>query len=105
MDISNIARSGLTAATTSLAVNANNVANAQTADYASRRAELQDQKAGGVQVAAVQDRGRTPAPGTSSVDYAEEITEAMSAKNLAAAQTRVLDTQQQMLGAILDMRA
>lgn len=101
MDVSSITRSALTAATQSLAVNANNVANAQTPDYASKRADLQDQATGGVQVAAVRERGTPPG----EVDYATELTEAGNAKTLAAAQKQVIRTQEEMLGAVMDMRA
>lgn len=104
MDISSITRSAMTAATQSLAVNANNVANAQTPEFASKRADLQDQAAGGVQVSAVRDRGAPIVSGQSNVDYAQEISEAANAKTLAAAQTAVVKTQDAMLGAVMDMR-
>ncbi len=104
MDVGSIARSGLQAATTGMAVTAHNVANLQTEGYQAKRVDLAERATGGVDVVDIRPTGDPSLPGQSNVDLAKAFTQGMVDSTLFKAQTRVLKAEDEMLGATLDLR-
>jgi flagellar hook protein FlgE len=107
MDLFGIALSGMQAAQTQLNVAANNIANADTAGYQSRRADLVELSTGGVGVAGT-TADTTPAPqsdGTSgsNVDLASQFVSLQQAKTLYAANAMVVKAADQMTGTLLNI--
>lgn len=105
MDVLSIATSGMQAASMETSVTANNVANAQTPGYRAQRLDLEDQAQGGVQPAALRESGEAGTPDGSNVDYVLEMTNLMAQTQQFDANVRVVQTQNQMLGKILDLNA
>jgi len=93
-----IALSGRSAAALRLDVSAHNVANAETQDFRRQFVQQESQPTGGVasQVA------RAPEPG---VDLAREMVDQMSASYAFKANLRVIRTNDEMLGSLLDLHA
>lgn len=75
---SSVPQSGLVAASTALAVSANNVANAMSTDFVPSRAELSDVEGGGVQVS-ISNAARDGASGTDFVQEAASQSAAVAA--------------------------
>ncbi|HWE95302.1 MAG TPA: flagellar basal body protein [Tepidisphaeraceae bacterium] len=107
MDLFGIALSGMQAAQTQLNVAANNIANADTPGYQSRRADLVELSTGGVGVAGV-TADTTPAPQSdgsngSNVDLPSQLVSLQQAKTLYAANAMVVKAADQMTGTLLDI--
>jgi flagellar hook protein FlgE len=96
--ISSIALSGLNAAMLRLDAAGNNIANSQTPGYR-RQSVVQTEDAGGGVSTSVE---RTVEPGE---NLAQDIVDQMSASYSFKANLRVVKTQDEMLGALLDVRA
>ncbi|MDB5329867.1 MAG: Flagella basal body rod protein [Phycisphaerales bacterium] len=107
MDLFGIALSGMQAAQTQLNVAANNIANADTPGYQSRRADLVELSTGGVGVAGV-TADTTSAPQSdgsngSNVDLASQFVSLQQAKTLYAANAMVVKAADQMTGTLLNI--
>jgi flagellar hook protein FlgE len=96
--ITSIAVSGVQAASTRLNVAANNIANAQTAGYRREVVHQQSQETAGV----VTSVGKADEVG---VDLAAELVEEMSASYQYKANLRSIQTQDQLMGSLLDLKA
>lgn len=96
--ISSIAVSGVQAASTRLDTAAHNVANAQTPEFKRQVVHLQSQETAGV-VASV---GKAQEIGP---DLAADLVEQMSASYQYKANLRTIQTQEQMVGSLLDLKA
>jgi flagellar basal-body rod protein FlgC len=92
----------------------NNIANVNTDEFKRDRATLSEGDHGGVKVNIDKDEtpgipversrdGRTVATETSNVDLAEEITETIPTQRGFAANTKVVQTKDEMLGTLLDI--
>ena len=105
--------SALRAFVTKLGVTGNNIANVNTDGFKKSRATLQEDQNGGVRV----EISRDNSPGfrydvvendevvekeTSNVDLTEEIPDLMMSKRAYQANLKVLETQDEMLGSLLD---
>ncbi|HJW12663.1 MAG TPA: flagellar basal body protein [Albitalea sp.] len=96
--ISSIAQSGMNAALVRLDAAANNIANLQTPGYRREQVAQQEQAQGGVS-ASIE---RAPQPGE---NLAEDIVQQMAASYAFKANLRTIQTQDVMMGALLDLRA
>lgn len=96
--LSSIALSGLAAAQQRLRASAHNIANAQTPGFRRQLVTQQAMPEGGVR-ATLQ---RAPVEGAA---LAEDVVEQMSAGYQFIANLRVIQTQDKLLGALLDDRA
>lgn len=111
----NAAISGLQAASLKLRVSANNVANANTDGYQRQQVttqagtygvEVKVEKVSTVEPTnSVQASGELRLDAPSSVDVAEELLEMRAAQNLFEANLKTLNTNDNMLGRILDIEA
>ncbi|MBP1626072.1 MAG: uncharacterized protein H6Q00_547 [Holophagaceae bacterium] len=99
-----VSLSGLNAASQGLAVTANNVANANTEGYKTKRLDLEEVKEGGVRASKVTESQESTGPGSSNVDYATEMTNLMTQAGAYNANLQVMKTQDQMLGQFMDMK-
>lgn len=104
MATSSISLSGLNAASLGLGVTANNVANANSDGYQAKRLDLEDQSEGGVKASQTVASQEPTVPGGSNVDYATEMTNAMTQSTAYTANLQVMKTEDQMLGQFLDMK-
>jgi flagellar basal-body rod protein FlgC len=105
MDAFSSALSGLSAASTGLAVTANNVANVQSDGFKAKRVNLASQANGGV---AVQGLSEDPTPtvlGGSNVDLATEAVQGMSLDLMYRANLKVIQAEDQRMKATLDLKA
>ena len=96
--ISSIAQSGMSAAMLTLGAAANNIANAQTPGYRRQVVLQESQPQGGV----LSSVGRTVEPGDK---LAEDIVGQKLASYSFKANLRVIRTQDEMLGSLLDLHA
>lgn len=96
--LASIALSGLNASMLRLDAAGNNIANAQTPGF-HRQTVLQNEEAGGGVSTSVE---RSPEPGE---NLAEDIVNQMSAAYSFKANLRVVQTHDEMLGALLDLKA
>jgi len=111
----NAAISGLQAASLKLRVSANNVANANTDGYQRQQVttqagtygvEVKVEKVSKVESTnSVQASGELRPDAPSNVDVAEELLEMKAAQNLFEANLKTLNTNDNMLGRILDIEA
>ena len=111
----NAAISGLQAASLKLRVSANNVANANTDGYQRQQVttqagtygvEVKVEKVSTVEpINSVQASGELRSGAPSNVDVAEELLEIKAAENLFEANLKTLNTNDNMLGRILDIEA
>ena len=108
--------SALTAARKKMDVTANNIANANTDEFKKSRITLSENSNGGV--SSTVDRVDTPGipketiqndrivqTESSNVDLAEELTELIPTESFYGANLKVLKTQQDMIGALLDIKS
>lgn len=97
-----------------MAVISNNVANSQTDGFKKSRADLKEGDAGGVTVdisvvdtpgpvIAVEENGGITEKEMSNVDLAEEIPQTLMTQTGFEANLKVLKTQDEMLGSLLDI--
>jgi flagellar hook-associated protein FlgK len=93
-----IARSGMEAALLHLGAAANNIANARTPDYRRQFVQQESLAAGGVTTS----MGRAAEPGE---NLAEDLVEQKLASYSFKANLRVIQTQDEMLGTVLDAHA
>jgi flagellar hook protein FlgE len=108
MDLFGIALSGMHAAQTQLNVAADDIANADTPGYQSRRADLVELSAGGVGVAGITADTSPAGPkagGTegSNVDLAAQLVNVRQAQTLYAANAMVVRAADRMTGSLLDI--
>ena len=96
--ISSIAVSGVQAASTRLDVSAHNIANAQTPNFHRQVVHQQSQETAGVMTSV----GKADEVGP---DVAADLVEQMQASYSYKANLRTIQTQEQMLGSILDVKA
>ncbi len=96
--ISSIAVSGVQAASTRLDVSAHNIANAQTPDFHRQVVHQQSQETAGVMTSV----GKAEEVGP---DVAADLVEQMQASYSYKANLRTIQTQEQMVGSILDVKA
>ena len=105
--------SALRAFVTKLGVTADNIANANTDGFKKNRATFQTEQNGGVRVEIrrdespgfrydVTENGKTVEKETSNVDLAEEIPNLMVTKRAYQANLKTIETQDEMLGSLLD---
>ena len=105
--------SALRAFFTKLGVTADNIANVNTDGFKKNRASLHEDQNGGVRVEisrdessgfryAVVQNGEVLEKETSNVDLTEEIPDLMITKRAYQANLKTLETQDQMLGSLLD---
>jgi flagellar hook protein FlgE len=105
--------SALRAFVTKLGVTADNIANVNTDEFKKNRATLHEDQNGGVRVEISRDEspgfryeelqnGEMLAKETSNVDLAEEIPDLMITKRAYQANLKTLETQDEMLGSLLD---
>jgi flagellar hook protein FlgE len=97
-----------------MGVISNNVANSQTDDFKKSRADLKEGDTGGVTVdisavnnpgpmVTVEENGRTGEKEMSNVDLAEEIPQAMTTETGYEANLKMMKTQDEMLGTLMDI--
>lgn len=96
--VSSIALSGMQAAKVQLDVAAHNIANAQTPGFRRQVATQQAQPEGGVKTEVSQIN--TPGP-----DFAGDVVNQLSAGYAFVANLKTIETEQQMTGSLLDVRA
>ena len=105
--------SALRAFVTKLGVTADNIANVNTDGFKKNRAILQEDQNGGVRVEIRRDNspgfrydavenGEKVKKETSNVDLTEEIPELMMTKRAYQANLKTIETQDEMLGSLLD---
>ena len=93
--------SGMQAAQTRHDITAHDVANINTDGYEERTAHQTDTATGGTRISHISRRPNQPdAP--SNTDLVEETKEQIINKNLFAANAKVLKTQDEMLGQVID---
>lgn len=97
--ISSIARSGLNAAQYSLGVTAHNIANAQTANFRRQQVVQEAQETGGVSVSLRQ--AAQPAGDTMANDFVQQMVASYAFK----ANVLTLQTEQKIMGSLLDIEA
>jgi flagellar hook protein FlgE len=106
--------SAIRAIETKMAVLSNNVANSQTDGFKKSRADLRDGRNGDVEVditrvdnpgpiVTVRENGGTVEKEMSNVDLAEEIPQTIIAKTGYEANLKMLKTQDEMLGSLMDI--
>jgi flagellar hook protein FlgE len=96
--ISSIAVSGVHAASTRLDVAAHNIANAQTPGFQRQVVHQQSQETAGVLTSV----GKSEEVGP---DLAADLVEQMEASYTYKANLRTIQTQEQMVGSLLDVKA
>ena len=96
--ISSIGLSGAQAASTRMDVAANNIANAQTEKFQRQVVNQQSQESGGVKVSVAQAQEIGP-------DLATDLVEQKMATYSYRANLRSIQTDQQMMGSLLDIKA
>ena len=105
--------SALRAFVTKLGVTADNIANVSTDGFKKNRATFQTEQNGGVRVEIrrddspgfrydVTENGKTVEKETSNVDLTEEIPNLMVTKRAYQANLKTIETQDEMLGSLLD---
>jgi flagellar basal-body rod protein FlgC len=105
--------SALKAFVTKLGVTADNIANVNTDGFKKNRATLQEDRNGGVRVEIKRDNspgfrydavenGEKVEKETSNVDLTEEIPDLMMTKRAYQANLKTIETQDEMLGSLLD---
>jgi flagellar basal-body rod protein FlgC len=105
--------SALTAFVTKLGATADNIANVNTDGFKRNRAVLHEDDNGGVRVELSKDQspglrydviedGKKVEKETSNVDLAEEIPDLMLTKRAYQANLKTIETQDEMLGSLLD---
>ena len=105
--------SALRAFVTKLGITANNIANVNTDGFKKNRATFQSDPSGGVRVEIRKDEspgfrydvfenGETHEKESSNVDLTEEIPNLMVTKRAYQANLKTIETQDEMLGSLLD---
>jgi flagellar hook protein FlgE len=106
--------SAINAIETKMAVLSNNVANSQTNGFKKSHADLNEGKNGSVEVeitmvdtpgpiTSVEENGRMAEKEMSNVDLAEELPQTIIAKTGYEANLKMLKTQDEMMGSLLDI--
>lgn len=101
--ITGIAVSGLQAQTTRLSATANNVANALTPGYDRAVTSLSTRPTGGVS-ASVSSSGEAALPGSSNVDLASEMLDAIGAELSFKANASVFETGADMWDVLMSIK-
>jgi flagellar hook protein FlgE len=96
--VSSIGLSGLNAARTRLDVASHNIANAQTPGFTRQTVTQQAQQSGGVEAEVTQ----AAVPGA---DLATDLVNQMAASYAFKANLKTIETEQRMMGSLLDLRA
>ena len=104
MDGFGMAVSGLRAASAGLALQADNVANQQTAGFKAKRAELVAEASGGVRVSGVSTDPTSAGPDASNVDPTAEAVAGLGYDFMYRANLKVLQTQDELAKATLELK-
>jgi len=99
-DIASIARSGMAAAQTRLTAAASNIANRESTDFRRFQVDSREQAGGGVSASLVRDTEPQAGDGLST-----DLVYSIEARQAFAANVKVLKTQDELLGSLLDTRA
>lgn len=99
--ISSIARSGLNAAQQRLDVAAHNIANMNTENFRALEVVQQTQEGGGVSTSVMQLPAAQPAGDTLSNDFVQQMVASYAFK----ANVLTIQTEQKMLGTVIDTEA
>lgn len=99
-DIASIARSGMAAAQTRLTAAASNIANRESADFRRFQVDSREQDGGGVSARLVRDPEPQAGDGLST-----DLVYSIEARQAFEANVKVLKTQDELLGSLLDTRA
>ena len=105
MDVSSIGLSGLNTAALGTSVIANNISNANTKDFKAQRLDQADLAQGGTRAASLRESQEPTSPEGSNVDLASEFTGLIAQSGAYQANLQVIQTQNQILGATLDLKA
>lgn len=106
--------SALNAIETKMSVLSNNIANSQTNGFKKSRADLKEGQSGGIEVEitrvntpgpimTVEENGGIVEKEMSNVDLAEELPQTMIAKTGYEANLKMIKTQDEMMGSLLDI--
>ncbi len=114
MEILNIALSGIRASEKKLEITANNVVNSQTDHFRKSRAVLQEEIPSGVKVVISKpngeqdrftpERNRTDANAESHVCLEEEIANLITTSTMYESNLKVIETEKEMKGELLDIK-
>jgi len=105
MDGVSLGASGLNVSTQSIALSANNVANANTDGYKAKTLQQQDLQQGGVRAAGVRESEEPAEQGRSNVDFATEAVNLDTRGLSYQADLKFMQVQQSLVGTALDMKA
>lgn len=100
--ISAVAQSGLAAASTALAVSANNVANASSTGFVPSRVESRDEAEGGVRVS-ISPQARVEAGSESGTDLAQEASGQIAAVATYRANLKTLEAADDTSGVLVKL--
>ena len=100
----NASVSGMNAAWTQMGVAANNIANLNTDGYRAQNVNFVSTPDGGVRAASAPSSPGDAAPNGSNVDPAVEMERAQTGSMYFQANAKVVQTQDQMVGTLLDTR-
>ena len=109
MDIQSTSKMGISAmnaASQNIAATANNVANLQSENYQARRLEQTELETGGTRNNQMRLSQQEPTPpGGSNVELEREMTNLIVDQNAYEANAAMVRATNQMMGAVLDLRA
>ena len=105
MDLTSIGLSALRAASSSVAVRANNIANLNSDGYQAKSVNLEDQQVGGVRVASLTTSQEPTVPNGSNVELAQEFTQNIVDAGAYRAGLKVLEVADEVKGQALDLKA
>ena len=104
MDTMSVSLAGMNAAAQGVAVVANNVANVNTKDFRAKRVDFQEVRGGGVEPSSLRESGDAVAGPGSNVDLATEFVNLLAYSDSYKINAKVLEVQQKILGAVLDLK-
>jgi flagellar hook-associated protein FlgK len=106
METSSVSLSGMGAASLNVQVTANNVANLRSEDFLSKRLDQADQAAGGTRPTQIvaSEQPASP-PGGSNVELEREMVSLIRDETAYSANAAVVQTQSQMMGTVMDLKA
>jgi flagellar hook protein FlgE len=106
METNSVSLSGMKAAAQNVQVTANNVANLRSEDFQAKRLDQADQAAGGTRPSQiVASEQQASPPGGSNVELEREMVNLMRDETAYSANAAVVQTQGQIMGAVMDLKA